>query len=372
TGMVTPEVAEQFKSRGVPLIEPSAGRFAAWRQFQKTAGPTRVLLGDGSWVQSARSVGSVAIPAKNSRARKNNIIGISENTAPLSLLNGKPLSRSVNGSSEMLFVLDAKNNLLRDHQIKGRPVLAMTVALELMAQVAGTMESDRTVTAVRDLRVLSGISLDSGNRDIIVRCERNSEDTSAASHFKVSIVNPVRGNRALYQAVVTLSQKPVAPPRSPEFVALDGSFPLDTRDAYDRWLFHGPTFQVLQGFNGLSEIGLDARVHYHSPGKVQPSNEHRGWVINPIVLDAASQLGVLWSRAMHGRNALPNYVRAVHRYGPIDGEMPLDLKFRISGPNDGDSYQADAWFIRDGNVIALLEGLEGTGYAELNRMVEGQ
>jgi NAD(P)-dependent dehydrogenase (short-subunit alcohol dehydrogenase family)/acyl carrier protein len=54
TGMVTEEVAEQFRSRGIDLVTVEEGRRAVWDEVRQASGEdVRVVLGPGPWVTDA-------------------------------------------------------------------------------------------------------------------------------------------------------------------------------------------------------------------------------------------------------------------------------------------------------------------------------
>jgi len=64
---------------------------------------------------------------------------------------------------------------------------------------------------------------------------------------------------------------------------------------------------------------------------------------------------------------LPNRVAVYHRFASM-GDEPLECLFRVDPASNESWYKADVWLLRDGKVVGLMEGLEGAGSAELNRI----
>jgi hypothetical protein len=62
-------------------------------------------------------------------------------------------------------------------------------------------------------------------------------------------------------------------------------------------------------------------------------------------------------------------VAKFHRFGPMDAG-PLQVYFRVAPGTDRYLQRADVWFVRDGRVMACLEGLEAAASSSLNRLAE--
>ena len=321
----------------MPLIDSAAGRRAAWHELLGRGTEARVLLGPGPWVDAA------ARPA---------------------LLGDATLAHPAAGVVEVRMRLEAHHPLLRDHYLDGRAVLPLTVALELMAELAAAAQPQYEVVAVRDLRVLAGISVDADGREVLMRAERMAP-VAEVHCWLVRIYDAQATQRALYEATVELAPHPVPPPPPPALATLHGPFPLDAQEAYARWLFHGPSYQVIRAFGALADSGLDAEIARAGPSDPAVAD----FLSDPCLLDAAGQLALLWSRAVHGDCQLPNYLRRYHRYGAL-ANLPHEVRLRITGPSNGQAYRADVWFIRDGQVRGWIEGLEGAGSPELTRLIE--
>jgi hypothetical protein len=138
---------------------------------------------------------------------------------------------------------------------------------------------------------------------------------------------------------------------------------LSVREAYRRWLFHGPSFWMIEKFRGLDTNGIDATLGIDDYARPN-------WIFDPIVLDVGPQLATLWSQANHGTTILPSQIAAYRHYGPME-VGPVEAILRVRPGADGDLVRADVWFLQQGRVVGHMEGLEGAGSLELNRIVGG-
>ncbi|MBL9125786.1 MAG: polyketide synthase dehydratase domain-containing protein, partial [Planctomycetaceae bacterium] len=168
-----------------------------------------------------------------------------------------------------------------------------------------------------------------------------------------------------YDAEIELVESlPAAPPlREPS--AISAPLAASANEAYDRWLFHGPMYQVIESFGGADETGIDALVRGSATPVVDGASIP--WVLDPVVVDAAPQLAMIWSRALYDIAVLPSRISSYRVYAP-PGDGPVEMRLRVRPGSDRQVYHADVWIVRDGKLIAHMEGLEGAGGQHLNRI----
>ncbi len=368
-GMVTPEVARQFTERGVPLVTVPAGRRAAWREVLHRGGSeVIVVVGPGPWVDAAPAA-PLTLPSPppggEGRVRGADVVRVHT-----PLLADQQVYRRPGEVIEARVVLDGERHFfLRHHRIDGKPVLPLAVALEFMAEAAAAAQPDWHVTHVRNLRMYSGVVLDGRQRELLLRAEPGRRE-SDGGEWHVRITDPHKKNRRLYEATVRLARELPPAPAAPPVEPIHEAFPMSTDKAYEQWLFHGPGLQVIEQLTGLDAQGLDAvalpaRVRQHAG-----STAHAGWLIDPVVLDAAPQMAQLWSQATYGTTVLPNSLQTYHRYGPI-GTEPVEMRWRVDPGHDEHTVKGRVWFLRGGRVVGQMDGLEVAGNVELNRIVGG-
>ncbi len=356
TGMASPEVRRQFASRGVQLIPPAAGRGAFVRELLHGAkGEAEIILGSGPWE---------SVSAKR--------IVSAERSYPL--LNGFPLMMQTSAAVEAVCRLDPAELLfLQDHQLDAKPVLPVTVAMELMAEMVQKAWPEWRVTGLQKVRLLKGIILDDGAQAIRIAARPSTElsHEQPALQAEVEIADADNCDVVYYRATVQLAKHL---PESPSFeLPLQPGwreFPLSAAEAYRDWLFHGPRFQCIQQIGGISDYGLVATVGASAPASCIAKPEADHWLIDPILIDSGPQLAILWGRATRDITALPSSIDSYRRYASLSGPVVRCYFQVLPGSNDY-SVCANVFFVNaDGHLASTLEGLESTGSRALNRLAE--
>lgn len=341
-GMVTAEVAAKMRAGGIDLIPLSAGCAAACREMLSSdPTPPRVIMGRGPWLQDEQLRAGMDFSAYGT-------------------LLGGPLEPLPGGGFVARVVLDRNSRYLQDHRIEGKAVLPVAMAVGLMAEAAHLTRPEWHVAAVENVRMLSGITIEHDKREILVRVEPFTGETQTL-RWLVSIRPVEMPQRILYDAHVELSSRPPVAPEANFPDPIETELEATASEAYDRWLFHGPSYKVIQAFAGADERGIDAIVR---PGDDGASTDG---VLDHVVIDAAPQLAMIWSRALFDVAVLPNRISSYRVYEPI-GAGEVEMKLRIRPGNDRQVYNADVWIVRDGRLIAHMEGLEGAGSPQLNRI----
>jgi len=362
-GMVTPEVARQFAERGVGMVRPSEGRRAAVRELlDPSLNDPVVLYGPGPWLEEADRLNERLA----AQQREDSETASSAPATALPLLARTTPKRNKDGSLEVELPLDPQQDLfLKDHCIDGKPVLPAAVALELIAEIATLAAGGEQVCQVEDLRLFKGVVVDEDDRAL--RVEATPIDAEAASNvrkWQVRIFDATPPRRPLYAAVVSTTVESPPAPAAPAIHRIGTSSPVSAQQAYDEWLFHGPLFHTIHEITGSDPSGMDALV---CAGDENEAEAAAGWIIDPSVLDAAPQMALLWSRAIHGTSMLPNRMGLYRRYGSL-GDGPMELLLRADPETDPSNFRGDAWFIQNGRVVGFLGGLECAGTAALNRI----
>ena len=82
-------------------------------------------------------------------------------------------------------------------------------------------------------------------------------------------------------------------------------FPLELADAYRDLLFHGPLFQGITRIAGMDARGSSATLRASDPGACVAGAGGRPWLLDPVMLDSALQIQVLWARLNWDVTLLP-------------------------------------------------------------------
>ncbi|MDH3285310.1 MAG: SDR family oxidoreductase, partial [Acidobacteriota bacterium] len=360
TGMVSTELQRQFAERGIQLIGVAEGCNALDRELRLgRKGEAAVVLAGGAW-GTKPSGGATAGGAAE----------VDEAVGPLPMMNGASHERHGN-TVELARRMDAERDLcLLDHRLDGTPVVPMALATELIAEAVQQGWPDLRVSGIRDLRLLNGIVLDGGPKDVRVTARTLSEPPHDRIGVDVDVeVTGLDDGLKHYRATVELSDKLPDPPGfDPVPAASLAPFPMTVSQAYERWLFHGPLFHGIVSVEGIGQNHVLSRLKTSDPESCIAGAGPGRWLIDPVVLDSGLQLIILWCRHHFDMTPLPSRFRHYRRYGsPEPG--PVTCHMEASASLKGHSILTSLRFVdAAGRLFGVLEDLETTSSRELNRL----
>jgi NAD(P)-dependent dehydrogenase (short-subunit alcohol dehydrogenase family) len=345
TGMVSPEVERQFASRGIASIPVELGCRALEDELR--------------------------------RGRKGEaevVVTVSTSEPPPLLAGATELTRTAAGGLVALRRLRVDHDRYLDHhRVDGRPVLPFAAAMELMAEAAAEANPGAEVAALRDIRVLQGITVDE-REGTEVRIE--ASPVSSDGNAQVTIGAP-EGGRGHYRALVAIRRQgrrddTVTP--GPEPLPGLPPFAMSIDDAYRDLLFHGPLFQRIAAIEGMDERGAVSLLRPSDPRACLTAGEVSDWLLDPVLLDCALQLQVVWARLNWDVTLLPAEIGAHVRSLPraSAGLSEADLvrhELRVRHGSEPPLCRADHWFyLSDGRLLGTLEDVVGVGTPALNRL----
>ncbi|PKL44104.1 MAG: beta-ketoacyl synthase, partial [Candidatus Riflebacteria bacterium HGW-Riflebacteria-2] len=260
------------------------------------------------------------------------------------------------------FELSLKENTwLNDHVINGDPVLPMAVAAELLAHAATLRNPGLQFVGYDDLRVLKGIVLKGDSLPISLHASRPQKcDEGFSVTCEIHSSSDGREMTNIRAEVLLANSLPA---KTPAVTAADAHlvYPDSINEAYQNHLFHGEFLKAIKTVEGWSENGivassataLDPAVWFARPPMLR-------WQTDPLVVDAAYQLMILWTEQACGAPSLPSFARRYRQYAASFGSKPVTISAhtRRSGAA---MASADIDFIAaDGRLLARIEGYECT------------
>ena len=283
-GMVTPALKARFEQLGVPLIPLDVG---ARMLVEDLKDPAEVELVLGGAPQKGALAAAGREPAVNLEVR------VSRDSHPY----------------------------LADHSIKGNPVVPVVLVLEWFVRAARACRSDLHLVAIRDLKVLRGVTLEDFDAvtTLSVRCRQISNGDGAQLSLELR-----RGDHPapFYSASAEMSERPARTPKS-----VTSPKGLQAWDAaiYGDVLFHGPEFQVIRGLDGVSSEGMVATMS--GTGDQGWTDD---WRTDVAAMDGGLQLALLWAQKTLGGSSLPTGFSAFYPYqdGAMIGPLRCVLKRR--------------------------------------------
>ncbi|QEC48328.1 SDR family NAD(P)-dependent oxidoreductase [Baekduia soli] len=348
-GMVSPEVEREFARRGVALIPPRTGcRMLLEELHRGRKGEAELVIGGVTGPDGSRA-GAAALPLLAARTQ----------TTP-----------APDGGVEVQRALAvAHDRYLDHHRVDGRAVLPFAVAMELMAETARLANPGAAVTGLRDIRLLHGVTVDDeAGADIRITAAAPGE----GGDVPVTI-SAAQGARAQYRSIVELDRPATSGQPGP--AALDGlaAFPMTVAEAYDELLFHGPAFRRITAITGMDDRGSSALLTPSTPAECVEDAAGGDWLLDPILLDAALQVQVIWARLYWDVTLLPAQIGGHHvAAGARAATGPIRHELRIRPASRAPLCHADHWFhAADGTLLATLTDVVGVGTRALNRLAAG-
>lgn len=333
-GMVGPALKREFERLGVDLIPFEVGAAAMLKELHATDGAVEVVLG-GS-LESNPGEAPVGSGALAESARFEPILALA-------------CSRRLN--------LD-DHPFLGSHVINGHPVLPVAMMMEWLGHASLHEHPGLRLAGFDGLRVLKGVVLAGNAVTLEVRAGRA---TRREDGFHVAVELTSDGGRvrhALATALLvdTLPARPV--PRAACSVCSD-RYPHDRAEIYEQILFHGPMLAGIERVATCGEGGLRADVKTAPPpGEWMEHPLRSTWLADPLVLDAALQLGLLWTHWRFGALSLP---ARVGTYRQFCEDFPRgNLTVWLIPHHSDERCLAGEIEITDssGRVVGRLEGVE--------------
>lgn len=278
-GMVTPGLKTHFQQLGVPLIPIDSG--------------ARIFVDE---LHSAGDDVAVVVTSANGHG----LLGADSTRV-------ERVEVSVNAQS---------HPYLAHHRLGDVVVVPVVMAIEWMLRGARACRPDLVATAVRNVRVLSGIKIHDFDRKVDVLVV-NSRETSNGNGSEISVELRGRNGILHYSGLVQMSAHLPAAPATPPAPELE---PWTRPEIYDGdVLFHREGLHVIQSLEGISSAGI-AGMLVGASGMNWPAGP---WCTDPAALDGGLQLAAWWTHRVLGGASLPMALGELRLYqqGLVDGPV---------------------------------------------------
>ncbi|MFH1983080.1 MAG: SDR family NAD(P)-dependent oxidoreductase [Pseudomonadota bacterium] len=282
-GMVTPALQRAFTQRGIGLIPMADG--AACMVAEMAAGSD-----SGGEV----IYGCAIMPAEHT-------------AAPAAAAPTRALTAV---ASQLVDV--TSHPVLASHILGGKPVVPFALITEWLGHSALHHNPGLVLSALEDIRLFHGIKIDHGAKKIRLMAGKIRR-YEADYYVDVEIRNgrSERGTDLIHaSARAVLSERlPVAPVLSQDPAAAIAPCTPDVADLYRSMLFHGDALQGIQQVSGLAESGMVAHLKSApKPAEWITAPIRSQWIGDPLVMDAAFQMAIIWCRQYRGCPCLPSYI----------------------------------------------------------------
>ncbi|MDL1984409.1 MAG: SDR family NAD(P)-dependent oxidoreductase [Deltaproteobacteria bacterium] len=251
--------------------------------------------------------------------------------------------------------------VLESHVLDGSPVVPFALMAEWLGHGALHNNPGLFLYGLDDIRILNGIKLEHNKKLIRLmtgKARKKGSIFEVDVEIRDGIKNGIEVIHTRAKAILTdkFSQPPIL-----DISAYMGSkaYFRSMDEVYDKILFHGVALRGIKGIISCSSKGILARISSApSPVKWMKEPLRSKWIGDPLVLDSAFQMAIIWCFEEMGVVSLPTYSASYRQYRnkfPSEGVTAL-LEVREVTKR---KLKADFTFLDLNNVVvAQLTGYE--------------
>jgi len=260
--------------------------------------------------------------------------------------------------------------VLRSHVIDGRAVVPAALVLELLAQGALQRNPGLTFLGVDNLHLLKGIVHHDDRPETLTVLAGKAVRDGATYRVAVELRGTLDGGKVVPHARAEVVLGDRAPQPEPPRVDVSGvpAYHRTPRAVYHEVLFHGPDLHGLERIEACGPGGVSAAARTApAPSAWLDRPLRQAWLSDPLAVDCAFQLMVLWSFEQTGSPSLPTGLK---RYRQFRRSFPSPRVRVVVAVRKADALHAvaDIEFLdADGSLVARVEGYECVSNPSLNQ-----
>jgi NAD(P)-dependent dehydrogenase (short-subunit alcohol dehydrogenase family)/acyl carrier protein len=343
-GMVTPSLKRNFIKNDVSLIPIAQGTEAMLNEMSNS-NDKEVEVVVGGFFHHPSVVESIV------KREKHEIV-----ETPPHASNGKAMSLTAKRD------IDVENYpVLRSHLLNGKPVVPMALITEWLAHSALLANPGLVFNGIDDLRIYKGIILSRPKMNIRLMAGK-VQKIDHRYEVDVEIRNSAADDREIIHsgAKAILSDRMPAPPEFHQ----NGQFkekaiPFSLADAYKRILFHGEDLRGIKKIISISDQGMAAQLS-SAPHPMlwvrEPFRNH--WIADPLVLDCAFQMAILWCYQQFEQVSLPSYAATYRQYSEKFPRSGVTAVLEVQNATDHRIVGCFTFLDTEKRVVARLDGYE--------------
>ena len=329
-GMVTPALKKVFAGEGIGLISLKDGGELLVREIAATDAPVEVLALAGSTGEK---------------------LTLDAPTPARPLLEAFNLTLSVDDYP-----------FIRSHVIDGKAVLPMAMIVEWLAHGALHGNPGFRFHGFNDLRICKGVVFEQNSPCTLHVLAGRAEKRDSLYTVAVELTSSRPDGRILLHARAEIVLATKLPEGIRSIVDLPTTPYISNNGAiYDQErLFHGPALHGIEQVGGCSPKGISALVK----AAPHPANWVRqplrsSWLTDPLVVDSAFQLMILWSFERFGAGSLPSFAGRYRQFLDSFPREGAQVLIRVNSESEHGA-SADMEFLdrNSGKLIARLEDYE--------------
>ena len=340
-GMVTPALKREFERNGISLIPVDAGARAMLQELSiPKSGSVEVVIG-GGLISDTISEACVETSAAD---------------------DGKSVDKQKDLSLTFKREVDVQRfPILGDHMLGGKPVVPLALMSEWFGHSALHGNPGLYLHGLDDVRVLQGIKIEEKHK--LVRLFAGKARRSGKS-YEVDL--EIRDGFAAGVDVIHSKARAVlvdqlAEPPKFKTSLLENPTPYkrSIEEVYEKILFHGTALRGIQAIHHLDSDSMVAEIApAPAPSDWMKEPMRSRWLTDPLVLDSAFQMAIVWCFEEKGKVSLPTYFSTYRQYRSAFPKDAVTVVMELTTA-DNKKMKSDFTFLdKNRNVIARLSGYE--------------
>jgi hypothetical protein len=251
--------------------------------------------------------------------------------------------------------------VLESHVIGGRPVVPFALISEWIGHGALKENPGFALHGLDDFRLLSGIRVDQAGKLVRIMAGK-ARKTGDVWQVDVELRNGVKNGKDVIHSrakALLVDRFPDAPPYSGNGKNGSRPYPRQVSAIYDDILFHGDHLRAIEAIEEYSDHGMTAQLVAAPKPEVwmqDPIQEQ--WMADPMVLDGAFQMAIVWCFEQTGKVCLPSYARTYRQYRSAFPSSGAKAVMNVTARTQRKMVADFTFLDRNDQVVATLSGYE--------------
>jgi len=350
-GMVTAGLRREFERRGIHLIPPDKGASCLVYEMM-TAENAAVEVVIGAEIEDRKKLKGPALVKSPPAIKKQQLTLCFEREIDISQFP-----------------------VLNSHIIDDKPVVPLALMMEWFAHGALHQNPGLILHGLDDTQVLKGIRLEHEKHHIRLFAGKLKKN---GAFYEVPV--ELRGSQDIGQDVIHSRAKAIlsdhlvpAPPYQFSKAMIAGAYTKNIQNIYDEILFHGIQLRGIRKVVSCSSRGMVAQIS-SAPGPREwvaaPLRDR--WIADPLVLDCAFQMAILWCFEEKETLSLPSYAASYRQYRhqfPTEGVTAV---LEVGEVTDHKMRGNFTFSDSNGGIVARLTGYQAILDASLLKSFKPQ
>ncbi|MEM6998674.1 MAG: SDR family NAD(P)-dependent oxidoreductase [Pseudomonadota bacterium] len=328
-GMVTPALKKLFAEEGVGVIGLKAGAEYLINEIKSDGPVETVVIGEPENILQK-------IPLQNYSSP-------SEEKNELSLAFERELSVNT-------------HSFLKSHVMNGQAVLPVAIIIEWFAHGALHLNPGMQFQGFDDFKVLKGVII---KADETIALKILAGET--AHKGDVSLVSvELHSENSLHASATMILADSYETSVLPQLKSVDEKYTKAQGEYYENGqLFHGKDLQGLIEISHCSDKGIVASA----AAAPQPSSWmnqpiRSSWLTDPLVIDSAFQMMIVWSFETNDIASLPTAIGSYRQFQQHYIKDSLRIVINVDEQSDHRAKASIEILDKNGQLIALMDGYE--------------